>query len=608
MTILKRLIPFARPLHHFLPEYLIYTFFGILFGLLNFTLLIPILQLLFEQTPPPPAIRPTASVSLEYARELFNYLFFDIIARKGKFAALVFVCLIIAFSIFLSNAFKYMAIRVMMRLRLKLMEGIRNQLYRAYLHQSLSFHQDHAKGQLLQVLTGEVQEIESSVVNSIQILLRDPLIVLAYFGILFYWSPTLTLFTLLFLPVTGIVISALTRKLKRMNYFSQEMMEKIMRFADESIGGVKQIQSFVAEAIMQKRFQAINRDLSKHSKRIAAKKELASPISEVIGVIAAVTLVIFGGYLILNHQTSLSGSGFIAFLALYTQIIPPLKNLSQTSSTLQRGIVACEKIFAYTDAPVRISDKEGALPKKSFEHTIELKGVGFRYGTARVLQDINLTISKGKTIALVGQSGSGKSTLVDLIARFYDVEEGAVLIDGIDIKDMSLADLRSLVGIVTQDNFLFNETVYNNILLGDENATQERVKAAAAVAHADEFIRAMENGYESYTGERGIKLSGGQRQRISIARAILKNAPILIMDEATSALDTESEKMVQEALQELLKNRTSIIIAHRLSTVRHADEIVVLHEGKIMERGSHDTLMQQNGYYKRLVDLQEIND
>mgnify|MGYP003349573369 CR=1 FL=1 len=342
-----------------------------------------LLQLLFEQTPATPPEQPIASFSLDYIKEQFNYTFFHLIASKGKFTALVFVCMIIAISILLSNAFKYMSIRVMMRLRLKLMEGVRNDLYGTYLKQSISFHQEHAKGELLNVMTGEVQEIENSIVTSLQILLRDPFIVLAYFGILFYWSPPLTLFTLLFLPVTGIIISALTRKLKRMNVFSQEMMGKIMQFTEESIGGVRQIQSFVAEHSMGDRFMRINRELSKHGKRIAAKKEFASPVSEVIGVIAAVTLVVFGGYLILNNQTTLSGSGFIAFLALYTQIIPPLKNLSQTTSTLQRGIVACEKIFSYLDAPVRIRDKSGALSKKSFEHSLEIRGVSFRYEIGR---------------------------------------------------------------------------------------------------------------------------------------------------------------------------------------------------------------------------------
>lgn len=608
MKILKRLLPFARPLHHFLPEYVIYTLFGILFGVLNISLLIPVLQLLFAQDPDVPSKVPESGFSLSYVTGYFNYYFYTIIQEKGKFMALLFVCIFIMFCILLANVFRYLAVRVLLRFRLKVMEGLRNTLYEKYMQQSLNFHHNHPKGELIQTITGEVQEIDSNVVTPAQVLIRDPLMVIAYFVVLFFWSPKLTLFTLIFLPVTGIVITLLTQRLRKMTYYSQELQSRILSFTEESLGGIKQIQSFVAEKIMGQKFRNVNHDLVKQGKKIQNKKELASPISEVIGVIAAVSLVMFGGYLILNGNSGeLTGPKFIAYIAMYTQVIPPLKALSQTVSSLQRGVVACEKYFSFIDTPVAVTNPEKPVDKKEFNAAIALENISFRYDQKEVLKNINLTIPKGKTVALVGQSGSGKSTLVDLIARFYDVQEGAVKLDGVNVKDISLQDLRSLIGIVSQESFLFNDSVYNNILMGNQNANPAEVEDAARVANAHSFIEQMEEGYASSTGERGVKLSGGQRQRVSIARAVLKNAPILILDEATSALDTESEKLVQEALNKLLTNRTSIIIAHRLSTVRHADEIIVLHEGEIRERGTHDELLQLGGIYRKLVDMQEIS-
>lgn len=606
MQSLRRLIPFARPLHHFFPEYIVYTVLGILFGLLNFTLLIPILQLLFDEKMVLSVSKPSFSFSLDFAKDYFNYIFSNMIAEKGKFQALLLVSACVGCSIVLANIFRYLSLRVLLRLRLKLIEGLRNKLYEKYLQQSLSYHHHQTKGELLMVMTSEVQEMESSVVNSLQVLLRDPFVVLTYFGILFYWSPKLTLFTLVFLPITGIIISAVTRRLKRLNFYSQEMMSRIMSQTDESIGGIKQIQSFGAENMLKEVFRKMNLDFSKHSKALAGRKELASPISEVLGMLAALTLIVFGGYLILEGATTMSGSGFIAYLALYTQIIQPLKNLSHTSSVLQRGIVACERIFKTIDSPIDIVSAENAIRKTSFDQKLELQNISFGYGYEAVLKNIDLTIEKGKTIALVGQSGSGKSTLADLISRFYDADQGSILMDGVPIKQMALEDLRALIGIVSQESFLFNETVLNNISLGKPGASKEEIIAAAKVANAHDFIMELENGYETVTGERGVKLSGGQRQRIAIARAVLKNAPILILDEATSAMDTENERLVQEALQQLMQDRTSIVIAHRLSTIRHADEIIVLQKGSIIERGTHDTLMTADSYYRRLVAMQEM--
>lgn len=606
MKILRRLIPYARPLHHFLPEYIVYTIFGILFGLLNVSLLIPVLQLLFDKTAPEMPAKPEFSFSFDFLKDYFNYQFNHIIQDQGKFQALLFVCAIIAVSIMLANLFRYLAVRVMLRLRLKVLEGIRRDIYHTYLKQSLSYHHNQSKGELLTVMTSEVQEVESSVLNTLQIVLRDPFMVIAYFIALFYFSPTLTLFTLLFLPITGIVITLLTRKLKKLNYFSQEFLSRILSMTDESISGIKQIQSFVAQKLMLEKFGETNRAFSVHSKNLFGKKELASPISEVLGVFAALTLVGFAGYLILNNRSDLTGEQFLTYLIMYLQIIQPLKNLSQVSSTLQRGVVACEKIFSVVDLPVTIENPKEPVAKKDFQQHIHIDSITFRYEQKDILKKVDLFIEKGKTVALVGQSGSGKSTLVDLVVRFYDVQEGAIRIDGTDIRQLALEDLRSLIGTVSQDTFLFNDTIYNNIVFGNPNVSPEQVYEAARIANAHDFILQMENGYDTINGERGVKLSGGQRQRISIARAVLKNAPILILDEATSALDTESEKLVQQALNNLLSNRTSIIIAHRLSTVRHADEIVVLHEGEIRERGTHDELIQRNGYYKRLLDMQEV--
>jgi ATP-binding cassette, subfamily B, bacterial MsbA len=607
MKSLKRLLIFARPVHHFLPEYLIYTFWGILFGFLNFTMLIPILNTLFGINPGKIITQlPTFTLSINYFSDVFNYYFNSITVKYGKLSALGFVCIVVGCSTLLANAFRYMAVRVLMRLRLKMLENIRMAIYTKLTHQSLSFYHRNKKGELLSVLSTEVQEVESSVINSIQSWLRDPFMIIAYFIGLFYMSAKLTLFTLVFFPISGIIVSYISKRLKRISWFSQDLLGKMLNFSDESITGIKVIQSYASENFMIKKFKELNSRFSKNSKALFGKRELASPISEILGILLFLGLVMYGGYLVLNGNGELSGATFIAYLAVYSQIIQPAKNLSSTTTLLQRGIVATEKIFSVLDEPVAITELPDAKNKKSFDESIEFNNVTFRYENTDVLKNINLTIKKGKKIALIGQSGSGKSTLADLIPRFYDPVEGELLIDGINIKEIKLNDLRNLICVVSQETILFNDTVLNNISFASTNVQLPEVEKAAAVAHADLFIQQMEEGYNSSIGDRGQKISGGQRQRLSIARAVYKNPPILILDEATSALDTESEKWVQDALDTLMKDRTSIIIAHRLSTVRNADEIIVLNKGIIVERGSHQELLQQNGTYKKLVELQEI--
>jgi len=608
MKILRRLLPFAKPLHHFLPEYIIYTVLGIIFGLLNFALLIPILNLLFNQNPTETAIavQPEFSFTLNYFKDLFNYYLNSIINEHGKFYALVFVCSVVGASILFANVFRYLAVKVLIRLRLRMMFRVRNVLFDKYLNQSLRFHHDQPKGETIMVMTGEVQEIESSIINSLQILLRDPLMVIAYFFMLMYWSASLTLFTLIFLPVTGLLISSITRKLKKLSYFSQDIMSRMISFISESMHGIRQVQSFTSEKLMLHRFEHINDSFSKNSKKLFGKKELASPISEVIGVMAALTLIIYGGYLILTGKSDLSGPDFIAYLLMYTQIIQPLKNISQTSSNIQRGIAATERIFKVIDADTEVKDSPAAIEKKSFDKGISINNISFAYDQKEVIKNFSLEVPEGKKVALVGASGSGKSTLVDLICRYYDVNSGSITIDDNNIKDIKLKSLRDLIGIVSQNTFLFNDTIANNIALGMTNATEEEIINAAKIANAHDFIIHTENGYNTVIGESGMKLSGGQRQRLTIARAVLKNAPILILDEATSSLDTESERLVQDAINKMMANRTSIVIAHRLSTVRHTDEIIVMQHGEIAERGNHDDLMAKGGIYRRLVDLQEV--
>lgn len=594
-------------MHHYVPEYVIYAMIGIIFGLINFTMLIPLLQVLFN--PPEKATvvaMPEFSFTIKYFTDLFTYYFQKFVTENGKMYALGFVCIVIASSTLIANISRYLSVRVMVRLRMNILERIRNRLYEHITSQSLSFFNQRRKGDLLSVMTNDVSEVEYTIANSIQVLLRDPFIILFTFFALFYISVKLTLFTLVFFPISGFLVAYISKRLRRKGYYSQEMLGKLLNVSEESLGGVRIIKGFTAENYMQRKFEDITRAFTKLSKAIYNQREMASPVSEALGVILVVVLVMVGGYMIFEADQGLTGEQFITYLGLYFTILQPAKSISNAFTSMQRGIVAGERIFGLLDAPNAIEDKPDAQKVTSFESNITYDHLSFKYDQQYVLEDINLRIEKGTMVALVGKSGAGKSTMADLLPRFYDATEGSLQIDGKDVRDLKLKDLRQLMGIVSQEAILFNDTVFNNIAFGQQHADKEKVIEAAKIANAHEFISQLENGYDAYIGDRGSKLSGGQRQRLTIARAIFKNPPILILDEATSALDTESEKLVQEALDKLMQNRTTIVIAHRLSTIQHAHEIIVMDKGRIVERGKHDALLAANGIYRKLVEMQEF--
>jgi subfamily B ATP-binding cassette protein MsbA len=604
MRSIRRLFEFARPLHHYFPEYFIYTLFGIVFGLINFSMLIPLLDVLFNTATGQATAHPGAfHFSLGYFRQLFSYYFDYYSLEKGKWFALLYVCMVIIAATLLSNFFRYMGTRVLVRLRMVMLERIRLRLFNQFSNQSLAFYNTQKKGELLTVITHDVQEIEHSIINAFQVFLRDPFVIVAYFITLFYWSKSLTFFTLLFFPVSGLIIGIISRQLKKKGYFNQALLSQILQSVDQTISGIKIVQAFGARKFFQAQFANLNRLFSRSSKSMFNQKELAPPISEMFGVLVIVTVVLYGGKLVL--QGDMKSAVFITYLALYSQILQPAKNISTAITALQKGIVSVDRVYGLIDIPITIRNSPNPLRLDEFATDVTFNDVTFSYNHEAVLKNINFRIAKGKMIALVGHSGSGKSTIGDLIPRFYDVQEGSLTIDGKDIKQIHLDDLRSKIGIVTQEAIIFNDTVTANITMGHP-ADEKRLKQAAETANAMEFITNLENGFETTLGDRGSRLSGGQKQRLAIARAIYKNPPILILDEATSALDTESERLVQDALDKLMENRTSIVIAHRLSTVRHADEIIVLKQGQIVERGTHVQLMDKDGFYRKLVEMQEV--
>jgi ABC-type multidrug transport system fused ATPase/permease subunit len=578
--------------------YFFTSLLAIVFSLFSFSMLAPVLQVLFVGSQAPLG---NSGIIASITNEVNK-----IILEHDKLTALTYAVLIVLLFTILKNLFIYLSLRILNPLRHAVIRHIRDDMFSKALSLPIGFFTEERKGDLISRMTNDVNEVEVSIMSVLETLIREPLTIIITLVSMLLISPQLTAFLLIFLPISGLLIGRIGKTLRKPSNRAQELLGSMLGVIDETLVGMRVVKAFNAERHQHLRFREINNDIYRVRNRIAARRDLGSPLSETMGIMVVSIILWYGGMLIFSGQSALTGPWFITYIGLFYQIINPLKNLSSAFYNVQKGVAAADRIEHLMQAENTIQESPDAKNIAAFNGTIEFRNVHFAYGDKKILNGINLTIQKGKTIALVGASGAGKSTLVDLIPRFHDVTSGEILIDGINIKDYKLYELRRLMGVVSQEPILFNDSINNNITLGTGGMSQAQVEDAARIAHADNFIRSKPDGYQSIVGDRGSKLSGGERQRITIARAVLKNPPILILDEATSSLDTESERIVQDAINKLMENRTCVVIAHRLSTVQHADEIIVLEKGNIIERGTHSALLEKNGAYKRLVEMQQV--
>ena len=600
-----RILKYIKPYKFFAILNIVSNVLSVLFSLVSLTMVIPFLGILFK-TQEPVTEAPPLSFNANSIKENFYAIISEKIASKGEIEALLFICILVLSTFFLRNLFRYSALFFLTPIRNGIVNDLRVDLHKKIVSLPLSFFTKKRKGDLTSRLTSDLVEIEWSIMSSLEMIFKDPLTIIVYLITLIIISPKLTLFVVVLFPITGIIIGLIGKSLKKSSDKGQAKMGNLLSIIDENISGLRIIKAFNIEKKININFQKESINYRNIMTKLLRKKDLSSPMSEFLSTIVLVVVMWLGGQLVLSGQSSLSGQEFIGYILIFSQIIPPAKSLTTSYYHIKKGTAAAERVYEILDTKNKIIENKNAT-KVIFSQDIAFENVSFSYEKNNVLSNITFKIKKGEMVALVGQSGSGKSTISDLLNRFHDIEKGRILIDQTNIKDIGFTNLRELIGVVTQDSILFNDTIYNNIKLGKINASEEEIINAAKTANAHSFILETEKGYSTNIGDRGDKLSGGQKQRICIARAILKNPEILILDEATSSLDTESEKLVQEALEKLMKNRTSLVIAHRLSTIKNADEIIVLENGTIRERGSHDELIAANKHYKKLCDLQSFN-
>lgn len=606
-----RLLSFAKPIEKYAIPYIICTLIMVVFGTLNLALLAPLLQTLFGGKSNPNeegsviVERPENSLDV---MNWFEYYTDQVYTEFGPYDTLMYVCIVIVISVFITNVFRYISQRIMENLRIHTLLNLRRAVFNNVMDLHLGFFSNQRKGDIISKIASDVQVVQFSVTGTLQVAFKEPLQLIAYMIMLFIISTKLTLFSLLVIPVSAFFISRIVKTLKEQAVAGQTSYANMITYLDEALSGVKIIKSFNAINFVKNRFNRENEYYTTIMRRMVRRQQMGSPVSELLGVIMVAIILLYGGNLVLSGTGELEASEFIAYIAIFSQVMRPAKALTDAFSNIHNGVAAGERVLSLIDEKNQVVDKADAKTVNTFENAITFDKVSFAYGEHPVLHDIDLAIEKGKTIALVGPSGGGKSTLVDLIPRFMDVTGGQIKFDGVDIRDLKQDDLRELIGVVNQESILFNDTIFNNIAFANQSATPEQVEEAARIANAHEFIVNTENGYQTNIGDRGAKLSGGQRQRICIARAVLKNPPIMLLDEATSALDTESEKLVQDALYTLMKNRTTVVIAHRLSTIRNADKIVVLEAGRIKEVGTHPQLLERGGLYHKLIEMQQFSN